>query len=46
MDATHGTHASRRRERWVIHLGVLAGLRRQELCGLQGRHFARDGSCG
>jgi integrase len=27
----------------VIHLGVLAGLRRQELCGLQGRHLARDG---
>lgn len=43
MDATAGTLASRRRERWVIYLGVLAGLRRQELCGLQGRHFARDG---
>ena len=32
-----------RREKWVIHLGVLAGLRRQELCGLQGRHLARPG---
>jgi site-specific recombinase XerD len=32
-----------RRERWVIHLGLLAGLRRQELCGLQGRHVARKG---
>lgn len=35
--------AASRRERWVIHLGVLAGLRRQELCGLQGRHLLRDG---
>lgn len=43
MDVTQGQHASRRRERWVIHLGVLAGLRRQELCGLQGRHLQRDG---
>jgi integrase len=43
MDATRGTHASRRRERWVIHLGVLAGLRREEIRLLQGRHFARDG---
>jgi integrase/recombinase XerD len=32
-----------RRERWVIHLGVLVGLRRGELCGLRGRHFARTG---
>jgi hypothetical protein len=39
MDATEG----RRRERWVIHLGVLAGARRSGFCGLQGRHFARDG---
>jgi integrase len=39
MDAS----MARRRERWVIHLGVLAGLRRQELCGFQGRHLARDG---
>lgn len=41
--AEQGTLASRRRERWVIHLGLLAGLRRQEMCGLQGRHFKRDG---
>jgi integrase len=39
MDATTG----RRRERWVVHLGVLAGARRAELAGLQGRHFARAG---
>lgn len=39
MDATTG----RRRERWVVHLGVLAGARRQELIGFQGRHFAVDG---
>jgi integrase/recombinase XerD len=32
-----------RRERWVTHLGLMAGLRRQELCGLQGRHLARTG---
>lgn len=32
-----------RRERWVIHLGLLAGLRRQELVGLQGRHLMRPG---
>lgn len=38
-------HASRadRRDRWTAHLGVLAGLRAQELRGLQGRHLARDG---
>jgi integrase len=39
MDAS----LARRRERWVIHLGVLAGARRAELRGFQGRHFARDG---
>jgi integrase len=33
----------RRRDRWVAHLGVCAGLRSQELRGLQGRHFARTG---
>lgn len=32
-----------RREKWVVHLGLLAGLRRQELCGLQGRHVRREG---
>lgn len=32
-----------RRERWVVFLGLLAGLRRNELRLLQGRHFARDG---
>jgi integrase/recombinase XerD len=31
------------RERRAIHLLVLAGLRRSELLGLQGRHFERDG---
>lgn len=35
--------AAGRREKWVVHLGVLAGLRRQELRLLQGRHLARDG---
>ena len=33
-----------RRERWAIHLGICAGLRNQELRGLQGRHLARAGS--
>lgn len=33
----------RRRDRWVAHLGCCAGLRSQELRGLQGRHFARPG---
>lgn len=33
----------RRRERWIAHLGCCAGLRSQELRGLQGRHFARPG---
>jgi integrase/recombinase XerD len=39
MDASN----QRRRDRWVIHLGVLAGLRRQELRLLQGRHLANPG---
>jgi site-specific recombinase XerD len=30
-------------EKRAIHLGLLAGLRNQELRGVQGRHFARDG---
>jgi len=33
----------RRRDRWVAHLGCCAGLRSQEIRGLQGRHFARPG---
>jgi integrase/recombinase XerD len=33
-----------RRERWAVHLGICAGLRNQELRGLQGRHLARPGS--
>lgn len=37
------TSRSDRRDRWTTHLGVLAGLRAQELRGLQGRHLARDG---
>jgi len=32
-----------RRDRWVAYLGILAGLRSQELRGLQGRHLQRDG---
>jgi len=32
-----------RRERRIAYLGVCAGLRRNELRLLQGRHFARDG---
>lgn len=35
--------ASTSRERRVVFIGVCAGLRRQELLGLQGRHFQRDG---
>jgi site-specific recombinase XerC len=41
LDATIGTE--RRRDRWVAHLGVCAGLRSQELRGIQGRHFMRPG---
>jgi hypothetical protein len=33
----------RRRDRWLAHLGCCAGLRSQELRGVQGRHFARPG---
>jgi integrase len=33
----------RRRDRWVAHLGCCAGLRSQEIRGLQGKHFERDG---
>ena len=32
-----------RRDRWLAHLGILAGLRSQEIRLLQGRHLARDG---
>ncbi len=35
--------ASTRRQRRVIYLGICAGLRSQELRGLQGRHFDRPG---
>lgn len=35
--------AKSRRERRFAHLGICAGLRNQELRGLQGRHFARPG---
>ena len=31
------------RERRVVYLGIFAGVRNQELRGLQGRHFERDG---
>jgi site-specific recombinase XerD len=31
------------RDRWMARLGVCAGLRAQELLGVQGRHFARPG---
>ena len=31
------------RERRVVYLGLFAGLRSQELRGLQGRHFEREG---
>jgi integrase/recombinase XerC len=31
------------RERWAIHLGILAGLRNAELRGLKGQHFQRPG---
>jgi integrase/recombinase XerD len=34
---------SRRRDCWLAHLGCCAGLRSQELRGLQGRHFLRSG---
>ncbi len=34
---------AKRRWRWTVHLGVCAGLRSQELRGLQGRHLARHG---
>jgi integrase/recombinase XerD len=33
----------KRRDKWMAHLGCCAGLRSQELLGLQGRHFARPG---
>lgn len=33
----------RRRDRWLAHLGCCAGLRSQELRGIQGKHFARPG---
>jgi integrase/recombinase XerD len=33
----------RRRDYWLAHLGCCAGLRSQEILGLQGRHFARPG---
>jgi len=33
-----------RRDRWVAYLGCYAGLRRNELCRLQARHFARKGT--
>lgn len=33
----------KRRDRWVAHLGCCAGLRSQEIRGLQGRHFVRPG---
>jgi integrase/recombinase XerD len=32
-----------RRERRAIYIGIFAGLRNQELRGLQGRHFSRRG---
>lgn len=30
-------------DRWMAHLGILAGLRSQEIRLLQGRHLSRDG---
>jgi integrase/recombinase XerD len=36
------TVALAHRDRWLTHVGVLAGPRRQELRGFQGRHFQRD----
>lgn len=39
MDASLDTQ----RERWAVHLGLLAGLRNRELRGLQPRHLARPG---
>jgi len=41
MLATANT--GRVKERRAVHIGLLAGLRRQELIGLQGLHFERDG---
>src|SRR5215210_7124054 len=38
LAAAHG-----KRERRAIYLGICAGLRNAELCGLRGGHFARDG---
>jgi integrase/recombinase XerD len=35
--------ATDRRDRWLAHLGILAGLRSQEIRLLQGRHLMRDG---
>lgn len=32
-----------RRDRWVAHLGCCAGLRSQEIRGLQGKHLVRPG---
>jgi integrase len=36
----------RRRDYWLAHLGCCAGLRSQEILGVQGRHFARPGFIG
>jgi len=33
----------KRRDKWAAHLGCCAGLRAQEITGMQGRHFARPG---
>ena len=35
--------AGTREERWIAYIGVCAGLRRNELRLLQGRHFSRPG---
>jgi integrase/recombinase XerC len=35
--------AATERERWAIHLGLMAGLRNAELRGLKGEHFQRPG---
>jgi site-specific recombinase XerD len=35
--------AETQRERWAVHLGVLAGLRREEMRLLRREHFARPG---
>lgn len=37
------TAAATERERWAIHLGLMAGLRNAELRGLKGEHFQRPG---